>query len=546
MKRLKLFGGQVLLAGALCGALSFQALTPVAQAAQRGGVVRIVSVGEPRLLNPVFDNSPAAEELYNLIYSSLIRENSRSELEPDLLEVVPSTANGMVKMLPDGGMQVTYRLRPNLKWHDGHPLTSEDILFTWQSHTDPRVKYPPTPGYEHIRGIDLRDPQTAIVTFHQPYGEYYKLFRHILPRHSFRSQHWSFSPEHPYNRHPVGSGPFVLKQWEAGKYAVLDANPLYHRAKPMLDQIRYQFQPEDFRSIKSVVNWLDQAEVLRGMSLASHDYLKNRPDLELHVVPTGQIEHLLFNLKDPIMADRRVRRALAFGTDRKDVADLLLGLAEPAYSDQLKASWKYNRRSEYFYRPDPGSARVQFDRAGWRHPLKDGDPDTSQLRQKDGQPLELELTLVAGNKSHELVGHYLRKAWKNLGVDLKLKTVAPQVMADNLKAGDYQLAFGTWTQQAHETAYKRWHSTQTPPHGHNFTYFRDYQVDQITRELDQSVNLKRQRELYQQLASLLAEELPALPLYYDAGLQASKKSLHNFAPNAYMGATWNSHSWWLD
>ena len=108
-----------------CG--SFAGLQPsTAQAAERGGLVRIVSVGEPQLLNPVFDTSPPAEEIYRLIYSGLIRENARGELEPDLLEVVPTAGNGLIKMTDDGGMSVTYKLRPGLKWQDGHPLTADE------------------------------------------------------------------------------------------------------------------------------------------------------------------------------------------------------------------------------------------------------------------------------------------------------------------------------------------------------------------------------------------------------------------------------------
>lgn len=528
----------LVLAGSLLGT---GLIHPAAHAMQRGGIVRIVSVGEPQLLNPVFDQSPEAQEMYNLIYSGLISENSRSELEPDLVQTVPTTNNGMVQMLPDGGMTVTYRLRPGLKWQDGQTLSSEDILFTWQAHTDPQIKYPPTPGYEKIRRVEVLDDLTARVHFHEAYGNYYQLFRYLLPRHSFRSKHWNFSPEHPYNKHPVGSGPFVLENWTPGQSALLNANPLYHRGRPNLDQIRYTFKPESYRTIKTAINWVDDAELIRGMSLASYDYLKNRPDLDLHVVATGQIEHMLFNTQNDTLSDRRVRRALAYATDRRAISDLLLGLAEPAYSDQLKDSWKYNSVTENYYQPSLDEARSKLEAAGWKQ------AESESLRNKDGQPLKLEMTLIQGNRSHIVIGKYLQESWQKIGVELTLKFVAPQIMHDDiLPKGDYQLAFATWNQDSMSNAYSRWHSTQTPPKGHNYTHFSDYQVDMLTRELQGTVNLKQQKLLYKQLATHLVEEVPVLPLFYGAMLEGNKTSLHNYASSAYRGATWNAYAWWVE
>lgn len=528
----------------LAASLLAGALAPMpGYSAQRGGIVRIVSVGEPNLLNPVFDVSPPAQEIYNLIYSGLIQENARAELTADLVQVVPTLANGLVKLHSNGEMSVTYRLRPGLKWHDGHDLTAEDVLFTWQVNTDPKVKYPPTPGYEHLREVEVIDAQTAVAHFHRPYGDYYRLFRHVLPRHSFRSQHWSFAPDHPYNRHPVGSGPFALTDWAKGTSATLNANPLYHRAKPQLDQIRYAFKPEGYKAIKDSLSWADEAEVMRGLSIASYDYLKNRPELDLHVVADGQIEHLIFNIDKPVLADRRVRRALAFATDRRAISDLLLGLAEPAYGDQLRDSWKYNSQVEKMYAPDVNQARASLQMAGWKAP----DDKPSQLRTRDDKPLSLTLTLEQGNKAHQLVGRYLQQAWKEAGVDLKVKTVAPALMrGELLPQGDFELALGTWTQHPGEDAYRRWHSTQSPPMGMNYARFKDYQVDELTRSLQQTIHLGQQKKLYAELGTLLAEQLPTLPLYYGAGLEANNKSLHNYLPNAYMGATWNSYSWWLE
>jgi peptide/nickel transport system substrate-binding protein len=528
-----------LLATAICFGTVSQA-TP-AQALQRGGVLRIVSLGEPELLNPVFDNSNSAREIYNLIFSSLIRRNSQSQLEPDLLTVVPTVQNGMIRSLANGEMEVTYTLRPNLLWQDGHALTAEDIQFTWMAHTDPRFNYPPTPGYENIRMVEVIDPQTARVTFFQTYTDYPNLFKYILPKHSFRSKYWSFSAEHPWNSHPVGSGPFVLKDWKKGEMAIFDANPLYHRAKPNLDQIRYQFKESNYSAIPGVVNWVQGADIVQGMSIVSYDYLKENPNLELHLRNTGRIEHIEINTKQPVLADLRVRRALAYAIDRKAISERLLGLAQPAWSDQPQDSWKYNERSSSYYNFNTQHAAKLLSEAGW---VAKG---AGQRYNEKGEALGFSLNIVNGNKSHQLVGAYLRDAFAKIGVKLELKPVPEEMLLQEiLPGGHYELALASWSSQPHETSFKRWHSSQVPPMGNNFTRFVDYQADQLLHNLENANDINQQRAIYKQLASVLSDQLPAIPLYHDTVLEASKKTVHNYHPNPFMGATWNSTNWWIE
>jgi peptide/nickel transport system substrate-binding protein len=323
----------------------------------------------------------------------------------------------------------------------------------------------------------------------------------------------------------------------------LEANPYYHRTRAQVDQVRYQFKPKGYQSFKAAAEWANDAHIMRGLGLASYDYLKDRKDLTLDVVRTGEIEHLLFNLDNPILADRRVRRALAYATDRKEIRKLLLGLGDNAFSDQIKASWKYDPQTESYYPFSDDTAARQLDLAGWTVPSKAA---ASAVRTMGQDPLVLDLTLEQGNRSHAVIGRYLQNAWKAVGVDLKLKFVAPRILqAEVLPRRDYMLTFSTWHEDGRETPYLRWHSTQKAPQGLNYSGFSDYQVDVVTQALQKTVDISEQKRLYTQLSQLLAEELPALPLYYGVELEAHKKSLQNFEPNQQASLSWNSADWWL-
>ena len=519
----------------------------VSHARSTGGIVNVVSVGEPQLLNPVFEQSPEAMTLYDLIYAGLIRQTPRGELQADLLTQVPTAANGGVRMLPGGGMVVNYTLRNDLFWQDGQPITTADIIFTWQANTDPRIVKVANTGYEKIQRVEPISDREINVYFYAPYGEYFQLFKYLLPRHAFRSTYWPLDRNHPYNRNPIGAGPFRLKEWKMGQSALLEANPYYHRTRAQLDQVRYQFKPKGYTSFKQAAEWANDAHIMRGLGLASYDYLKDRNDLTLDVVRTGEIEHLLFNLDNPILADRRVRRALAYATDRKEIRKLLLGLGDNAFSDQIKASWKYAPQTESYYPFSVTTAANQLGFAGWTLSEKEkGEAAAPAPRPRGEEPLVLDLTLEQGNRSHAVIGRYLQNAWKAVGVDLRLKFVAPRILqAEVLPRRDYMLTFSTWHEDGRETPYLRWHSTQKAPEGLNYSGFSDYQVDVVTQALQKTVDINEQKRLYGELSQLLAEELPALPLYYGVELEAHKKSLQNFEPNQQASLGWNSADWWL-
>lgn len=512
-----------------------------AHALQRGGIVTITSMGEPEVLNPIFDHSDASRELYNLIFSGLITMDDHGDLVPDLLVYIPTFDNGGVQVTENGEMVVTYKLREHLRWHDGELLTSEDIQFTWQANSDPKVIYPPNPGYEQIRYVEVVDDQTAKVYFYRTYADYTKLFRYVLPKHAFLSRHWPLQQNHPYNMHPYGSGPFILKEWKKGSHALLDANPRYHLAKPYLDQIRYKFQPNDFRNLPQVVNWLGSTDIVQRLSIAAYDLLKNREDIDIKVISTYDIDYLGFNLAHPLVADLRLRRALAHAIDRSEISLLFYGLARSAYSDQHRESWKYNPTTEGYYPYNPEFSKRLLDEAGWKL-SKD-----QKLRSKSGKPLTLTLTISQNSRSHQLVGDYLKKAFLGIGVDLKIVMVPASVWHDfTLQDRKYELTLATWDSSPDADIFARWHSTQIPPTGRNYTQLKDYRVDELLKEIQINTALEQQKKAYHRLGEVLLEQLPAMPLYYNPVLEIHKRTLQNLRPNVHQGLTWNSREWWIE
>lgn len=510
-----------------------------------GGILNITSVKEPRNLNPVYDRSNEAKNIYNLIYSGLAKADESGQWLPDLLTHIPTLENEGVQIQDTNEMIVTYVLRENIRWHDNQKLTSEDVQFTWQMHIDPRINYPPTPGYNLIRHIEPLDARTIRVYFKEVYPDYLTLFQEILPKHAFRNRIVQFGPSHPFNRRPVGSGPFRYSDWQKGKHLILNANKNYHLSRAYLDQIRYHFQSQDFTQLPRAVDLVDKSHVVQGLSILSYDYLKQLKGIQVHSTPADNIEHLDFNLTNPFLADIRVRRAIAYAIDKGAIKRLFSGLIKPAYSDQIKTSWKYNHQVESFYPFNIARAKELLAQAGWFK-----SPETDWLVNKNGDILEFTLTTIRGNQSHIMTGQYIKRALRRIGMNIKLETVPAQVLFNRvLPASDgkgFEIALNSWYSGINADSYSRWHSKMLYPLGRNYTRFNDYKVDDILQKIRLSANFQNQKQLYLKLAELIAERLPSLPLYYNPHFEVSKLTLHNFRPNVYQGATWNSYEWWLE
>ena len=200
-----------------------------------GGKLNIGSAVEPDTWNPVLSELAASQEIGRLIFSGLLLQNDKGEWMPDLAMEVPTATNGGVSA---DGLTITYRLNSSAKWHDGQRVTSRDVKFTYEYIMRSRTRLPWRDGYDKIRSVETPDDATVVIRYIEPYGLYLHLFSCVLPAH--KANELSDTANLNYNRMPVGSGPFILKEWRRGDALVFVANSNYHRGRPMPDSITYK------------------------------------------------------------------------------------------------------------------------------------------------------------------------------------------------------------------------------------------------------------------------------------------------------------------
>jgi peptide/nickel transport system substrate-binding protein len=503
----------------------------------QGGRLVIYSQDEPKLLDPFFNNSEAAKSVYNLIFSGLVKTDENFDYYPDLAVSVPTLSNrGVIRN--DEGMIVTYKLRDLIFWHDGAPLTSEDVRFTWQVYTNPDIEKPDSDnleGYKKIYKIETPDSKTIKMYFKDFYPDYNDLFKYVLPKHGFVPKKLlSVSKDHPFNYRPVGSGPFRFVEWKPGERLVLDANPKYYRQKPHLDQIVYTYG----KYSNDLNADLDKGRIHLAQTNTAYDpaataSLKNIAKFK---VTDLEMEEMAFNMESPLLKDLNLRKAIAYSINRKRVTGSFNNL-QSTWTDTHPNSAIYDPGLRYLYNYDSKKSQYILDMLGWQFDQKDG-----IRKNKDNQPLNLRL-VTTDSAIHQAIAKSLQEEMSILGVGLTTKLVKEDDWDSAVRFSDsYDLA--VYNRKISINGYDRvdfLSRKSFPPNGHNYSRYSSLDAEAVFNNLRNVNNINEQKTV----TKLIKEELPVLPLFsYVRNIAVSKK-LNNFRPNLVSGNTWNSAEWWL-
>ena len=263
---------------------------------------------------------------------------SHGELIPRLVQEMPSVEKGTWKVLPDGRMDVTWTLRPNIKWHDGRPLTSDDVLFAWEYLTSPGSQMAKQAWVPSVDAFSAPDPMTFVVQFKRPYAlverigkgtsdDFRPLPRHILGELLARGDIDAFNNSSHWRNDYIGVGPYRLARWEAGSHIQFTRSDDYFLGRPPLDGIIYTFHPDANGLLASLLAGSLDVHLPRGLDLSQATELKQRWEGTGHQVlisPDGKMKGLGPQFRPEIarpaaLLERPVREALFRGLDRASI-----------------------------------------------------------------------------------------------------------------------------------------------------------------------------------------------------------------------------------
>ncbi|PYR27033.1 MAG: hypothetical protein DMF98_07175 [Acidobacteria bacterium] len=490
---------------------------------------------EPDTLNRF--STHILEDIQSCISEGLTTTDEQMQVVPLLAAEVPTLQNGGVQIRADGGMDVTWKLRPGVTWHDGTPLTSADVKFTVDAINGPNYNPESTDGFDRIRSVDTPDPLTAIVHYREVYAPFdIQFIRGVLPKHVLDGRDIDHAQD--YNRNPLGTGPYRLAEWRAGEYILLERVPHYWRGDeyPRIRRLLFKFIANTNTRINQLAN--GEVHLVALVPWDKYGDIAGLRSILVHKTPGNAYEHVTLNERQfPPFADVRVRRALLHALDRERYTKTILdGLAPVAHGPIQPASWAYTDHVTR-YRFDPVRARLLLEEAGWTL-------GANGIRQRDGRPLAFTLITQAGYAIRENVAQAIERQLRDVGVDVRVELHDGTAISAIWFEGRFDAMLHWWQMPSDPELTTFFAADRTPPAGRNINYFKDDELTRVLYASDRTVDRAERLRLLHRAQAMVADAVPELPLYTVTRLDAVPKTLQHFKGNpTNTGVFWNVHEW---
>lgn len=442
-----------------------------------GGAITIGHSTKPSIINPILTASTISANLMDLIFSRLVEYHSKEMAVPSLAERWEIEEDGLV---------LTFYLRDDVSFHDGYPLTAHDVAFTYRAILNPQNNSYYASRYKSVYRFEtVGDYVFRVILKAKDAFFIDKMMRPIAPRHLLEDIDIHKAP---FNKQPIGSGPFKFQEWTDDDTITLVANEDYfEKDRPFLDKVIFK----TFSSQREALEAVNDGEIDVTMGLLS-DFESIHPSFEIYAIPIPAYYALVFNLKAPISSDIRVRRALAYAIDKKAIIeDQLKGHGKICTGPFYVNSWAYNPR----VRPvpfDQKKAILLLKEAGFK--VTDGD----RILDKDGKPLEIELSIPNASEIVNKIAIAVKMQLAKIGIKVNLKYTEdspPQATLHMISAsGDA------------DRIYELWHSSSES----NICSYQNQEVDALLDKGRITMDFQKRKEIYHKIHELIASDQPAV------------------------------------
>jgi len=478
-----------------------------------GGLYTEGVAGNPRYINPLLSSyNDVDRDLAALVFNGLTIVDERGRVLPDLADTWDISKDEL---------SYTFHLRTDVRWHDGTPFTADDVVFTVDMLRAPDFQgQPELAELWRTVEVDRVDSNTVRFTLSERFAPFLSYTTiGLLPAHLLKDVPAKLLADHAFNMHPIGTGLFKVHE-VTSQHALLLANLDFYAGRPYLDEIEFIFYP-DYPSVLAAYR---RGEI-HGISRVPPEYVSEvlaEDSLRLYSSVLSGYGLVFLNLERPVFQEREVRQALLWAIDRQKIIDQILeGQALLASGPVMPFSWAYEVDTpQYTY--DPQKAKALLEKAGWTDEDGDGVREKGELR--------LQFALLTNDDATRIkIINELTRQWSEVGVRSMPQTAGVAgVVRDFLAPRDYDAIFYEWQRlPADPDPYPQWHSTQNLGMGQNFTGYSNEQADLVMEEARQTTDTERRGSLYRELQRMLAEDVPALPLYHPAYSFAIDERVHD-------------------
>jgi len=499
---------------------------------EKGGMLIDAMSGEPSNLISMIAGDSASSAISGNIFNKLIKYDKNLELAPELADKWT---------ISDDQKTITFYLKRNLKWADGHSLTSEDVLYTWMLVTDEKTRTPYGSDYKLVDEAEAPDPYTFRIHYKKAYAPALDSWAslQILPKHILKDEDIN---QTFFSRKPTGSSYYKLTQWINGEKLTLEASPSSVMGEPNINQLTSRFIPDTSSQFLELI--ADNIDLMNINPIQFARVIPSRPDLKnklaLYKELGNSYTYLGFNLKHKPFNNIKVRQAINYALDKQEIIDgVLLGLGEPVASP-YKPGTRWSNKNLHPYPYDKNQALKLLHEAGFNDSNHDG------ILEKDGKPFTFEI-LTNQNKQREMTAVLIQRRLKNIGIDVKIRVIEWASFVNQfIKTGDFDAVILGWSLSLDPDQYNIWHSSQQKPGQFNFIGYNNKDVDQLLEEGRTELNADKREKIYHAFSKILLKESPVIYLYAGYGLTAMNKRIKGIeSPAPPAGIAYNSYEWFI-
>ncbi|CAH1660880.1 Peptide/nickel transport system substrate-binding protein [Hyphomicrobiales bacterium] len=506
------------------------AATPLlAETQARGGTLVTVIQPEPTSLNSVVNNNYANGSVSANVYDGLLRYDESMGPQPGLAERWD---------VPADGKSITFHLRKGVKWHDGEEFTSEDVKFSalelWKKlHARGRITF------ASLDDVETPDAHTAIFRLKAPAPVILSALNaaesQVLPKHLYEN---TDILKNPHNNAPVGTGPFRFKEWKKGQYVLLERNPDYWEAgKPYLDRVIFRVIPDAASRAAALETGEVQYAPFTAVPLADVKRLEASAELAVETRGYAFQSHVFLldlNLSNPVLADVRVRRAIAHAINRQGLIDTVwYGFGKPAISPVPSHLTLFHNPEVPSYDYDPAAAEKLLDEAGY--PRKD-----------NGVRFSLTHDYLPFGETYKYAGDYIRDNLKRVGIDFVLRgqdypAWTKRVYSDwDFDTDSNTIAVMMDPEMGLPRLVISTNHVRGVPASNNSGY-NNPEADRVIRAFQVEPDPVKRKALFDELQALVMRDLPILPLSEMRHVTLYNRKVHGLGtgPDAALAALSN-------
>jgi peptide/nickel transport system substrate-binding protein len=507
---------------------------PAAPKPTKGGTFTEASFGEAVSLQPLITQDTSSSGYQGNLYAGLWRYN------PETLDFEGVLYDGKPELSADG-KTLTWKLKKNLKWSDGTPITSKDIIFTWQKMMDTAVKYP----YRQLKqnaftDVSAPDDYTVVYTLKTPgfcpaindSGMPGPLPKHIYEKLDINQNDYDKKPT-------VFSGLYFFKEWMKDDHATFSPpNPGFPRGEAYINADTVRIVKDN--TVATQMFKTQEVDVV-GPNAIDFDEVSKLPFAQAfrYYSASASWVYIGFNVRQPILQDKRVRQAITSALNRDEmIKTIRLGYAKPQYSTYASSSWAYtDDLPKWPY--DPAKAKQLLKDAGWT-------PGADGILQKDGKPFKVRLFYNAGNNEREKIAIISQQFLKEVGIQAEVISEEWNAYLNRVNTTrDLDMYIIGWSAGIEPNGFGNiWKSDG----GQNATGYNNPEIDKLYNEAANvpGCKLEDRKKVYAKIQQILAEDQPYVFLWTNENLVVYNKRILNLNPKSRVGPTASWETIWIN